>query len=75
MSKFSYIYEDPSVPADISGQTPYGTYDNDLAFQSESFQTCKFIARRLGHPVMQLEFNTGSLYATFEEAVSEYSNK
>ena len=75
MSKFSYIYEDPSVPADISGQTPYGTYDTDLAFQSESFQTCKFIARRLGHPVMQLEFNTGSLYATFEEAVSEYSQQ
>ena len=73
MSKFSYIYEDPSKPADISGQTPYGTYDNDLSYQSESFQACKFIARRLGHPVMQLEFNTGSLYATFEEAVSEYS--
>ena len=75
MSKFSYIYEDPSKPADIVGQTPYGTYDNDIAYQSESFQACKFVARRLGHPVMQLEFNTGSLYATFEEAVSEYSQQ
>ena len=75
MSKFSYIYEDPTYPHQITGSTPYGTYDNDLAFQSESFQACKFIARRLGHPVMQLEFNTGSLYATFEEAVSEYSTQ
>ena len=75
MSKFSYIYEDPSVPADIVGQTPYGTYDNDIAFQSESFQACKFVSRRLGHPIMQLEFNTGSIYATFEEAISEYSQQ
>ena len=61
MSKFSYIYEDPTYVHQVTGSTPYGTYDNDIAFQSESFQACKFIARRLGHPVMQLEFNTGSL--------------
>ena len=73
--KFSYLYEDPSKPADVVGNTPYGTYDNDTTFQSESFQACKFVARRLGHPIMQLEFNTGSLYATFEEAVSEYSTQ
>ncbi len=73
--KFSYLYEDPSKPADVVGNTPYGTYDNDISFQSESFQACKFVARRLGHPIMQLEFNTGSLYATFEEAVSEYSTQ
>ena len=28
------------------------------------------VARKLGHPVMQLEFNSGSMYACFEEAVS-----
>ena len=75
MSKFSYIYEDPTYPHQITGSTPYGTYDNDISFQSESFQACKFVSRRLGHPVMQLEFNTGSIYATFEEAVSEYSQQ
>ena len=75
MSKFSYIYEDPSSPTQSIGATPYGTYDNDNAFVSESLNICKFVARRLGHPVMQLEFNSGSIYATFEEAVSEYSQQ
>ena len=75
MSKFSYIYEDPSKPADISGQTPYGTYDNDPSFVSESLGICKFVSRRLGHPVMQIEMNSGSIYAMFEEAVNEYSQQ
>ena len=73
--KFGYIYEDPTEPTDISGSTPYGTYDNDNAFVSESVGLCKFVARRLGHPIMQLEFNSGSIYATFEEATSEYSTQ
>jgi len=73
MSKFSYIYEDPTYPHQVTGSTPYGTYDNDEQFQSESLNICKFVAGRLGHPVMQLEFNTGSIYAIFEESVSEYS--
>ena len=72
-SKFSYIYEDPTSANQVTGSTPYGTYDKDSEFQTESLSICKFVARRLGHPVMQLEFNSGSIYATFEEAVSEYS--
>ena len=71
MSKFSYIYKDPS--SFTTGTTPYGTYDSDAAFQADILTATQWIAKRLGHPVMQLEFNTGSIYATFEEAVSEYS--
>ncbi len=58
---------------------PYGTYcrnldgTNDDTFASESIEVCKWTARRLGHPVMQLEFNSSSIYAMFEESVSEYS--
>ena len=48
-------------------------YDNDNSFVTESVSVCKFVARRLGHPVMQLEMNSGSIYATFEESISEYS--
>ncbi len=85
MSKFSYLYADPSVggfsaslaakmnDGSGSGPTPYGTYDRDTSFVSESVDVCKWTARRLGHPVMQLEFNSGSIWACFEEAVSEYS--
>ena len=73
MSKFNYIYSDPGAIPGASGSTPYGIYDNDNAFASESIDVCKWTARRLGHPVMQLEFDSGSIYAMFEEAVSEYS--
>ena len=73
MSKFGYIYSDPSSIHEVTGSTPYGIYDADVSFVSESLQVCKWTARRLGHPVMQLEFNSGSIYACFEESVSEYS--
>ena len=73
--KFGYIYTDPTETLQVTGSTPYGIYDNDVQFQSESLQACKFVARRLGYPVMQLEFNSGSIYAMFEEAVSEYSQQ
>jgi hypothetical protein len=63
MSKFSYLYADPTVPSQVVGSTPYGTYDNDSSFVSESINVCKWSARRLGHPVMQLEFSSGSIYA------------
>jgi hypothetical protein len=71
MSKFDYTYSDPTNSA--SGSTPYGIYDSDVTFASESIDVCKWVARRLGHPVMQLEFNSASIYAMFEESISEYS--
>ena len=73
MSKFNYLYSDPSAASEVVDNTPYGIYDSDETFQSESLQVVKYVARKLGHPVMQLEFNSGSIYACFEEAVSEYS--
>ena len=78
--KFQYIYEDPTIgsnacvtASDGTASVPYSTYNSDLTFCSESVDTCKWVAKRLGHPVMQLEFNSGSIYAMFEEAVTEYS--
>ncbi len=84
MSKFGYLYADPTTggfssssaakaAGTGSGPTPYGTYDNDISFVSESVDVCKWTAKRLGHPVMQLEFSSGSIWACFEESVSEYS--
>ena len=75
MSKFSFLYEDPTAILQVTGSTPYGIYDADSEFQSDSLTVCKYVARKLGHPVMQLEFNSGSMYACFEEAVSEYSQQ
>ena len=73
MSKFNYLYSDPVSGFDVNGETPHGIYDNDSEFQNDSLTVCKYVARKLGFPIMQLEFNSGSIYACFEEAVSEYS--
>ena len=73
MSKFNFIYADPTTTTAVSESTPHGIYDSDAEFQNDSLTTCKYVARKLGHPVMQLEFGSGSMYACFEEAVSEYS--
>ena len=72
-NKSNYIYTDPTEASLESGATPYGIYDKDEAFASESINVCKWTAKRLGHPTMQLEFDSSSIYAMFEEAVSEYS--
>ena len=73
MPKADFVYTDPTKAEQVTGSTPYGIYDNDISFQSESLSVCKFVARRLGHPVMQLEIDSGSIYSMFEESVSEYS--
>ena len=75
MSKFDFTYSDPSVSSftDSTKPTPYGIYDNDKAFISESIDVANYVSRKLGHPVMQLEFNSSSIWACFEEAVSDYS--
>ena len=73
MSKFLFLYTEPT--SYTTGETPHGIYDSDTEYQSDSLTTCKYVAAKLGHPVMQLEFNSGSMYACFEEAVSEYSQQ
>ena len=69
MSKFLFLYVEPSNANQISGKTPHGIYDTDSEFQSDSLTTYNYVSRKLGHPVMQLEFNSGSIYACLEEAV------
>ena len=73
MSKFEFLYQDPTTF--VEGETPHGIYDGDTEFKSDAVTVCKYVSRKLGHPVMQLEFNSSSIYACFEEAVSEYSQQ
>ena len=73
MPKTDFVYSDPSTFRE--GETPYGTYDSDADFQADLVKVTKWVAKRLGHPVMQLEMNSGSIYACFEEAISEYSTQ
>ncbi len=75
MAKESFVYVDPSISnfTTSTTPTPYGIYDGDSAFVSESVDVAKYVSRKLGHPVMQLEFNSSSIWACFEEATSDYS--
>jgi hypothetical protein len=60
-----------------SGQTPYGFYDSDSEFAGQSNNSvdkfADWAARRLGYPIMAVEMPSGSFYACFEEAITEYS--
>jgi len=58
-----------------TGQTPFGFYDTDTAFQADADKVAKFCATRLGYPLMDVELQSGSFYACFEEAVTTYGNE
>jgi len=58
-----------------TGQTPFGFYDNDTDFQSDADKVAAFCATRLGYPLMDVELQSGSFYACFEEAITTYGNE
>ena len=58
-----------------AGQTPFGFYDSDTAFQTDSDKVASFCAQGLGYPLMDVELQSGSFYACFEEAVTTYGNE
>ena len=66
-----YIY--PGSSSFSVGDTPFGTYDTDSVFASEAPKIAQWTAKRLGYPIQNVELVDESLYACFEEAVSEYS--
>lgn len=53
--------------------TPFGQYDNESQFASESVYTTKWVASRLGYPIVNIEMQSQQFFACFEEAVTEYS--
>ena len=59
------------------GQTPYGFYDSDTEFSGSGTNSVDRFAdwagRRLGYPIVDIEMQSGSFYACFEESISEYS--
>ena len=56
----------------ISGNTPFGAYDNDLQFQNDGPKIADWCAKRLGYPITDIELKDEQLFACFEEAVTEY---
>jgi hypothetical protein len=58
-----------------TGSTPFGFYDTDVDFSSSADDVAKWCATRLGYPVVEVELQSGSFYAAFEEAVTTYGNE
>lgn len=58
-----------------TGSTPLGFYDTDAQFQQEADRVAQYCAIRLGFPLMDVELQSGSFYAAFEDAVTTYGNE
>ena len=54
---------------------PFGFYNNQSDFTSDSVKVAKFVASRLGYPIVDVELQSGSIFTAFEEAVTTYGNE
>lgn len=69
-------YYDASIPLlPVSGNTPFGFFDNDTEFQTDGQKFVKFAARRLGYPIMEIELQDINFYASLEDAVAVYGKE
>ena len=63
----------PGSASFSTGSTPFGLYDTDQVFASESIQVADYCAKKLGYPMMEVELQDTQFFACFEEAVSTYA--
>ena len=56
----------------VSGSTPFGLYDTDAVYVSESLKVADFCAKKLGYPITDIEMQDIQFYACFEESTTEY---
>lgn len=67
----------PGSSSFSASQTPFGIYDNDTEFSGTGINSVDrfsdWCAKRLGYPIMDVEMQSGSFYAIYEESVTEYS--
>ena len=55
--------------------TPFGFYDDDLAFQEDAPKVARYCAEKLGWPVLDIELNERQFYTAFEEATTAYGKE
>lgn len=65
----------PGSSSFFPGETPFGFYDYDLSFQNDADKVARYIATKLGYPVMDVELIDEQMYACFEEAVAVYAEE
>ena len=56
------------------GKTPFGFFDNDQSFVGFAPRAADWAAKRLGHPIVDVEMIDVQFYACFEEAITCYDN-
>ena len=56
-----------------TGSTPFGVFDADTQFQTDSDKLVTFVARKLGEAHVQVELSSSDVYTAFEEACLDYS--
>jgi hypothetical protein len=57
----------------VTGSCVFGYFDNDVDFQVDADKMVDFVRKKLGDPVMATHISSSQIYASFEEACSEYS--
>ena len=65
----------PGSSSFFPGDTPFGFYDNDFQFQTDTDKFAKFAAQRLGYPLVEIELQDLNFYTAFEEAITTYGNE
>lgn len=65
----------PGSSSFAPGDTPFGFYDNDPQFQSDSDKFAKFAAQRMGYPLVEVELQDINFYTALEDAVTTYGNE
>jgi hypothetical protein len=57
----------------VTGNSPFGYFDNDAAYTTVIDEVASWTAKRLGYPVTDVELQDVHFYSAFEEAITEYS--
>lgn len=68
-----YNHLDTVLP--VSGNTPFGYYDNDSQFQSDAPKFVIYSTRKLGYPIVEIELQQINFYAALEDAVTTYAKE
>ena len=63
----------PGSGSAVSGNTPFGFYDEDSVFQADAPKFAQWCAKRMGYPITAIELQDSQFYACFEESITEYS--
>lgn len=69
-----YIAYD-GAPSNPNGLTPFAFFDSEAAFQADAPKVARFVATKLGYPLMSVELQDIQIYACLEESIIEYGKQ